>query len=337
MMTEHDFREFVHTAEKRNKLMPQIIEEDRVFWRRDPKKMARTLWLCRNSVSSLIIHGIENLQEVASRHKNGEKITFTNRHEVDLDHILRRMIYEQAGVPELSDDSVYPAGLKMIERPWVNFFMSGEHSLMTLTPFDMNTLHEGNRYSSQHEVGEKTKEIVKTYRKNCHIFNDKSGETMNRLIEEGYILSVYPEATRSKTGFLGRAPKAVEAYLQPGQMIVPVATRGFNYTYPVGRIPRWFPMQRSDVLVTVGTPYSSDDLWNTKLEGISYEDKTKATIADAAMARIAVLQPELVTFQDQVFYGKLLANSDGYKYHVSKVSSKCFPKPTGVMGLAFAK
>ena len=107
-----------------------------------------------------------------------------------------------------------------------------------------------------------------------------------RILDEGHVLFVFPEGTRSPDGTLQEARDGVASLaLRTGAPIVPVAIAGSDRVWPRRqRLPR--PGGR--VTVCVGTPFRLADVLPP---GIDKRDEKAAGTA-IIMRRIAALLPE---------------------------------------------
>jgi 1-acyl-sn-glycerol-3-phosphate acyltransferase len=105
-----------------------------------------------------------------------------------------------------------------------------------------------------------------------------------RILEEGHVLVVFPEGTRSPTGALQEAKDGLALLaLRSGAPILPVGVAGTDRFWPRGRYPR--PGGR--VVLNVGKAFSLADLLPAGVDR-----KTAKRLATAAiMARIAALLP----------------------------------------------
>jgi len=109
--------------------------------------------------------------------------------------------------------------------------------------------------------------------------------TARRILDEGQVLFVFPEGTRSPDGGLQRARDGVAMLaLRTGAPIVPIGIAGSDKVWPKGRK---LPRPGGSVTVTVGRPFSLADEVPAGLRG--REAKSAATTG--LMRRIAELLP----------------------------------------------
>ena len=123
---------------------------------------------------------------------------------------------------------------------------------------------------------------------------DRSGadveafRTAERVLEQGHILLIFPEGTRSPDGRLQKARDGLAMLaLRTDAPIVPIGVANSDRVWPRGqKLPR--PRPGSRVTVRIGSPFRlADEL----PDGLSRKEaKTAAT--DLIMRRIAALLPE---------------------------------------------
>ena len=302
-----EVEKFVSLAEKRNKLIPSLIETGQVHLSPRPFKQAVMRGMMRLVVSSVEVEGISNLEE-ALRLSVDHALIVTSNHQSDEDHALKRHILENissqnGGFKQLADRMVYPAGLKMHERRYIRMFMGAEHSVYVLTPFDIHNLRQMMR---NRDLTDSQKEIVKKYWNNCVNLNKVSKEIMDNLVSQGLIVSLYPESTRTRDpqGLLQRAPKEIGSYFQdcPDGYVLPMIVTGITRTFPIAKRPQ---LQRSAVKMIVGKPYPVEQLLSADLSHSI--DGERVTRADFVMVKIAALNPDLIDPKYGSLYDSLMS------------------------------
>lgn len=103
-----------------------------------------------------------------------------------------------------------------------------------------------------------------------------------RVLDEGHVLVIFPEGTRSRTGRLGRAKAGVGLLaVRTGAQILPVALTGTERLWPRGGLPR--PGAR--ISMRVGAPY--------RLPPAAGGDRRRMQVeaTETIMRRIAALLP----------------------------------------------
>jgi 1-acyl-sn-glycerol-3-phosphate acyltransferase len=107
-----------------------------------------------------------------------------------------------------------------------------------------------------------------------------------RILDEGHVLFIFPEGTRSPDGALGMGRDGVASLaLRTGAPIVPVAIAGSDRVWPRGQK---LPHPGGRVTVRVGSPFRLTDELPPTLD--KHDAKTRAT--ELIMRKIAALLPE---------------------------------------------
>lgn len=107
-----------------------------------------------------------------------------------------------------------------------------------------------------------------------------------RILDEGHVLFVFPEGTRSPDGALQEARDGVASLaLRTGAPIVPVGIAGSDRVWPRGRL---LPRPGGRVTVRVGSPFRVADELPPEVE----KADAKGHATDLIMRRIAALLPE---------------------------------------------
>ena len=105
-----------------------------------------------------------------------------------------------------------------------------------------------------------------------------------RILEEGHVLLIFPEGTRSPTGALQEAKDGLAMLaLRTGATILPVGVAGTDRFWPRGGVPR--PGGR--IRLVVGEPFRLAEVVPSGLD----RRATKAAATRAIMTRIAALLP----------------------------------------------
>ena len=107
-----------------------------------------------------------------------------------------------------------------------------------------------------------------------------------RILDEGHVLFVFPEGTRSRDGALQEGRDGVASLaLRTGAPIVPVGIAGSDRVWPRGRL---LPRPGGRVTVRVGSPFRLADV----LPADVAKQDAKGQATDILMRRIAALLPE---------------------------------------------
>jgi 1-acyl-sn-glycerol-3-phosphate acyltransferase len=107
-----------------------------------------------------------------------------------------------------------------------------------------------------------------------------------RILDEGHVLFVFPEGTRSRDGALHEGRDGVASLaLRTGAPIVPVGIAGSDAVWPRGRL---LPRPGGHVTVRVGSPFRLADVIPPDVA----KQDAKAHATGILMRRIAALLPE---------------------------------------------
>jgi len=109
-----------------------------------------------------------------------------------------------------------------------------------------------------------------------------------RILEAGYVLSIFPEGTRSPTGALQEAKDGLATLaLRTGAAILPIGINNTDVVWPKGH--KWpIPIPRRTVTVRIGEPFLAADVFPPDTE----RRAAKAAATAAIMGRIAALLDE---------------------------------------------
>lgn len=299
--------------DSRNKeIFPQVLGEgkrgnSRVYWPAQWHKRFLAQVFLHACVARIKVKGLINLYEAAALSEELEENQFilVSNHIADFDHPLKRFIFCKLGLKNFADRLVFPAGLKMIERPQIKFLMPGENALFVMTPFDAKDLADAKTGYGDLTVDQQA--IIDEYEDNVNRLTKESGKEMLRLKDEGKIFTSYPEATRSRTGLLGPGQEMVTAHYPKNKgnvYIVPMMFSGIDRINPPEKM---ICLSRVEVSMAVGKVYPAKDIW-AREEGTGRVSRGLAI--NRIMARLAVLEPGLVCPQDREFYSGFLNGYD---------------------------
>lgn len=300
-------------AQMRNRSIPTLIESGGVYSRPTAKKTERMRGIADFYIGSIQIEGGDNLAEAFKLSEKG-KLVITSNHQTDLDHAAKRHIFEELGFGRFADRLVYPAGLKMLERWYIKPFMGGEHTVFIATPKDLeDALGLWTRNKKEPFLTESQRSILVEYRKNLTNLNDEASDKFESLTSQGYVVALYPEAGRSyhPRSLLQRAAPSTALYTLPqtGEYkidqkayVLPMSVGGLNRVLPPNKFMRFW--RRADVRVVFEEPYPVSEIWDPRRAKALKE--MGAEKADYMMAKIAILNPNLVEPKDMEFYKRVL-------------------------------
>lgn len=304
---------FVREAELRTALINTFLEEDEhgrngIYHQMEPVKRRRSVLFEKLVVSSIEMKGIANLLRVRELQKEGRNLACTSAHRSDLDHTLLREGLEEEGFDDIASSLYFFAGVKMWTRPFTAFFMPGENALVVRTPSDAKDI-DSMKARAIWNPGDL--EVISRYEKCFNNLMEKSKERVRKLGDEGKIGVFYPESTRSRDGFLGRAPREVGAILGwnwKNTWVIPVSMDGIRNGMIPGKLPNLLNIARRRVHVSIvwGEPYPAREIWDHDLTTLGSKVR-EISVADYVMAKIAQLDWSIVRPEDRTMYEKILA------------------------------
>lgn len=305
MLVESETETLVSLAQRRNVLIPRLIKNGEVYKPSHPKMVAFSRVLSYYSFSRVQVQGADHLAE-AVRLREKHPLIVTSNHQTDVDAMVVRRGLEKIGFGSFADRLFYLAGLKMIER-WSTRYLMGTGSVVYVaTPFDRQRLKQV--LSSPEQIGGLSLQQVDTLRaceNNYEHLNNIAKGKIHELLGQGYILSLYPETTRSRTGLMQRAPREVSVNFRlKDAVVLPMVIAGAQAVFPPEKHVRWW--KRAQCWVRLGEPYPVSELWQRR-RGLEWVPGGDVTPADVAMAKLARLAPELVGQEDLVRYHRILA------------------------------
>lgn len=310
---------FLTEAAKRIPLISGFLKEDengfnKVYQPVDPVRRKRGEILIGRIVSSVNLKGQENLDDVrrlmikeGEEGKEGYEITFTPAHRQDFDHTILRKQLEKEGFRDLAQRLFFFGGVKMWTRGFVAFFMPGENVLVVKTPADRKEIAD---MKSRDVFSEKQQQIIEDYDKKFEELSEQSKPLAQKLKKAGMIAVFYPETTRSRDGYLVRAPREVSAILAWGRhntYVVPITSDGIREGWIPGKVPNLINilLRRVPVSIIVGKPYPEQEIWERDFTGLILNG-VDVTPGDYAMAKIAELNWNIVRPTERESYEKIL-------------------------------
>lgn len=246
------------------------------------------------------------LEEALKLLDQGYEVTIASNHQTDGDGAAKRRGYEQYGHIEFANKLVYPAGLKMRERPYTNLLMGADHAVYVATPFDIKGVNRVLNSAAGSDLTEDQLQTLTDYRTNLSALSKQSTRKMKELISQGHILSVYPESTRSRNGYLQEAPREVSIYFRNRKgLILPVVTNGLGEVFPPDKVfDIGKALQGVTVEITIGKAFLASKAWDIGRQHFGARDNNPAEVV---MAQLAELNPALVQPSKRSYYQSLVA------------------------------
>ena len=152
----------------------------------------------------------------------------------------------------------------MLKRPYIAPFTFSEEVIYIATPEDLinaKALWDNTDFTPLDR--RRTGWVQSIF----HRINREAKNEVKKSFVEGKFLVVYPEAGRSKDGFLRRAPREVSIYFPRdySTVIIPVVINGPDKINPPGQnwtLDRVHPSHRQNLEIEIGEPYSSYEIWH---------------------------------------------------------------------------
>lgn len=296
--------ELLSLAQKRNRSIPYLIEQDKVLQQR--RELRTTiirvlghLWYIRRGSA---LDGVDNLENAIELGETGTPLVAISNHLSDSDHAIKRIMLEHEGYRNFANKMLFLAGLKMIERPLLRQFASAEKMLLIPTPFDMEDLETVLKSDG---LSEEEVKVLRTLKRNYIHLSRKAKEDATASLEQDpeEILALYPESTRSRTRMVGKAHPLTNAWynFRPGTFLVPIAVEGGEYMHPPGIK---IPYKRINAKVKIGPPVPVQQLIS-KAEELPKGQRAQF-LADYAFSFVVnLLDPKFVSADQRNYFRQL--------------------------------
>ena len=192
----------------------------------------------------------------------------------------------------------------MLKRPYIAPFTFSEEVIYIATPEDLinaKALWDNTDFTPLDR--RRTGWVQSIF----HRINREAKNEVKKSFVEGKFLVVYPEAGRSKDGFLRRAPREVSIYFPRdySTVIIPVVINGPDKINPPGQnwtLDRVHPSHRQNLEIEIGEPYSSYEIWHWPDE----RSGRNRNPADWIMANIANIDPRGVRKEELEQYREMM-------------------------------
>ena len=250
-----------------------------------------------------VLIGQDNIEKAMKLAQSGTPEVAVSDHQSDSDHAIKRFMFESNGFHTFANSMLYLGGLKMIERWDVRQFSSSENMLLIPTPYDIENVDTA---LNSNGLTEDQKRILTRLRRNYANLSTKAIRSVNAYLSQNNeaIIGLYPESTRSRTGFIGEAKTLANIWyrLRPGTYIVPIAVEGGDYMHPPGT----FPIRRINARVVVGEPQPVEKL--VKRAKSVPESEREQFIADYAFSLVVrLMDPKYVPPEKRDYFKQLAA------------------------------
>lgn len=297
---------FFKIVAKRNRFI-EVARETKSLYRKRSLPHAYLLrFLSLLVTGETRLTGHKNLDFISEK-LDHEQVTGAANHLSDTDHPLLDYTLRRNGYSNVADHLVFPAGLKMWDRPQTRWGMPGMNTISVATPgyfeeaqgiaqLPLCALSKGRRY------------LLEQYQSNMARFNITSLRAVRRDWQEGRaMVMVYPETTRSRDGLLKRGRVEMELFFRDG-WVLPMAIQGPNEVFPAEQNPRWGKLIRRKLAVAlaVGEPINTKVLWFPETR--RWLEAREANPVDFVMSRIAILNSGRIDPRYRPLYERLWAD-----------------------------
>ncbi len=294
--------EHLIAARRRVNSIPGL--KDHIYTPADPFKARAVRQLCKAFVSEIRVEGEENLAKAAELPQT-ETVSVISNHRSNADTGILKHIAEVTGYWSFADRWVFMMGIKMREDPFTSQVFTFTKTLLTIPPADLELTRDMIRDPGKYGLRPEDLTILEKYKNLCNEVVMLSTRKNKFLQSQGMVTVVYPEATRSRDGFLGPAPRTLSLYFLDPAWVLPVSLEGSDYIYPV-KSP--IPHRRGPVTLRVGELFRTEEIKNRWTE--SKRNNNPYTLADFALARIARLNLNLVRPDERDWYAAIEIQTD---------------------------
>lgn len=246
------------------------------------------------------IKGAKNLDLVVNK-IGREQVTGAANHTSDTDHASFERTFIENGYKVVAVRLVFPAGLKMWDRPQTEWGMWGLNTVPTAAP----SYSEEALNMSYWPLSEEDRLMLSQYQANLRWLKRASLKAILPDWRSGQVMPlVYPETTRSRDGLIQRGREETDIYFRHG-WILPLQIQGPGEVFPPERNPNWQKILKRgfEVEVSAGELISGEALHAPKT--LDWLRERTANPVDFVMSRIIALDSERANPQDRPLYESL--------------------------------
>lgn len=298
--SEETHRSKLEIVSKRNRFMEGLRRGKELYRKRRPFHTVLVKGLEWMLIAKTKLTGKENLDLVVEK-IGRERITGAANHTSDTDHGSFERTLVENGYGVVADRLVFPAGLKMWDRPETEWAMWGMNTVPVPAPEYFN---EAARLS-QLSLSEGELRMLLEYQENLRWLAIASLRALIPDWSSGNIMPmIYPETTRSRNGWINRGREEIDVYLRKG-WILPLMIEGPGAVFPPDSNPNLGKIIRREfeVNVAAGELISGEQLHGPATLGWLRE--RGANPVDFVMSRIVILNPEQANPELRSLYGSL--------------------------------
>lgn len=239
--------------EKRNMLLETYQKQlERPLISRNPLMTSIVSGLIDFFVKKIDFSGKENADEVRRSLARGKSVIFIANHLSHSDHAVLVKALKINGFADIAERLIFVAGM-LFKNEFIAKYLSDAYARIIIsTPSSLPVSEEENR--------------------KAQLVNLRGFREANRLLNQGNILVIYAEGTRSRKGALQKAIAAVALYFENENVeyVVPIAIQGTAEILPVGKTVPQFGNAR----INFGKPIRPAALIKEALKGLAENEKS---------------------------------------------------------------
>lgn len=284
----------------RNRFMDGLRRGKQLYRKRRFLQTAAVKGLEWLLIAKTKLTGHHNL-DIINKMIGKEQVTGASNHTSDTDHASFERTFVENGYGLIADRLWFPAGLKMWDRPQVEWGMWGMNTVPTATPAYFEEALEILEWPLSTEE----REMLLKYQANINWLRTASLRAMLPDWRSGQVMPmVYPETTRSRSGWIERGRREIDVYFRRG-WIAPFMIQGPGEVFPPERNPNMGKILRGEfeVIVAAGELISGEVLHESKT--LEWLKERQANPVDFVMSRVVILEPERANSTLRPFYDSL--------------------------------
>lgn len=294
-------------ARSRNAFLEPLLQTPNgIYFPRIDPRLVLFKKIAAVSFPKIKIHGRQNAEKAVDMIHSGEKLKVVSHHSSHADGAAIRRAAEQIGCGLLYDEGIFAAGIKMFEGGFTRYLVRAENLAVVVPPQQLAQTKEkrARLLTTSGLVFEEDVEEIDKYIKYANETNKRSGMFLEDQAAKGHPALVYPEATRSRHGYIDSVPREVSVFFRDGY-ILPVSLLGVSKKYPPNSfINLWQILNQSEIEIFFGAPFEAQEAWDIARRFFGRGKNSNP--AEVVMAKVAQLTPQLVLPHKVDYYKDIL-------------------------------